>query len=40
MKIKLYDVIDIRNDRYYSVVIVSESKRRFFIEAPVEESEE
>ena len=31
--ITLYDVIDIRNNRHYSVVVVKESKAKWFIPA-------
>lgn len=31
----LYNVIDIRNGRFYSVVVVSERKAKYFV--PVEE---
>lgn len=32
-KIKLYNVIDTRDGRFYSVVIVSERKAKYFAEA-------
>lgn len=33
MKIKLFNVVDIRDGRYYSVVIVNERKAKYFAEA-------
>lgn len=32
-KVRLYDVIDIRDGRYYSVVIVNEKKAKYFVPA-------
>ena len=36
--IKLYDVVDIRDGRYYSVVIIKKNKAKWFI--PYVEEEE
>ena len=33
MRVKLYNVIDIRTNQFYSVAIVKESKVRWFIPA-------
>lgn len=35
----LYNVIDIRNDRFYSVVVVTERKAKYFIPAEPNEEE-
>ena len=35
--ITLYNVIDIRDNRHYSVVIVSERKAKYFVPAEVSE---
>jgi len=40
MKVKLYNVIDTRNNKFYSTVICSQRNARFFVPAPVEEESE
>ena len=35
--VQLVNVIDIRNGRYYSVVVVTERKAKYFIPAETEE---
>lgn len=37
--VTLYDVIDTRNGRYYSVVVVTERKAKYFIPAEPNEEE-